>query len=138
MYNEQLLIDCLVANTNYTNIELSSENDINVISYPATMLPKIDVGHIAIKIENTADLSANFYDKIQNPQVLLTQVKFLCLRSDLVDVYTNIQAAVEGFTPFPKDATFGDLNFIEAFPITVSGDRCYWAIHYALQFPRIS
>jgi hypothetical protein len=138
MYPEELLIEVIKENTIYTNVSISEETDINIIAIPDALLPKIDVGHIGIKIENTADMSANAYDRIQNPQLLITQVKFICKRVDWVEVYNNIQAAVVGFTPYPNDATFGDLNFIEAFPITKAGDRVYWAIHYALQFPRIS
>jgi hypothetical protein len=138
MYQEELLIDYIKAHSSFTRVEVAEENMIDLAATPVSTLPKIYVGHVKTVIENTSDMTANGYDEIANPQLLVTQIQLLCERSALPQVYKELQDSVKDFTPFPNDGVYGNISFLQAEMAAKTGNRVWWNLYYTLQFPRIS
>jgi len=137
MYDEIVLIDRIASETGYN---VSYAEDTTIESSPVTgTAPKVYVGHIGIKVnQTTKDVYANGYNELENPSVLLTSIQFVCERAELTEVRTNIANAYKGFTPYTNDEDFSSLVFIEAHAIAKTGTKIWWQEIVGLIFPRIS
>ena len=100
--------------------------------------PRIFVGHLGIKLQNSEDIFANGFREIEVPEILMTSIQWLCKREDLATVRINIQAAYTGFSPFPVDEDYGSMGFLESTVIAKTNEKVWWSEIVGLVMPRIS
>ena len=135
MYEEAVLIAHLLKQTKYPDIALSEESDINLLDDLDS--PRIRVGHLGIKLEDSRDKRADGYHELENDEILLTSIQFICERKDLVTVRTRIKQGWTNFTPYIEDHNYGSLFFIEASVVGKTSTRIWWQEIIGLQMPRI-
>lgn len=134
MYEEQLLVDRIHTITSY-QVELTDDTNIDAqaLVSPTT---RVYVGHLGVKLLRDADVYANGYEEILNPQLLLTAIQFICKRSDLVTVRTAIQSAYENYSPL-DNADDSRIFFIEGNVIAKTSNSIWWEERVGFIFPRI-
>ena len=137
MYEETWLIQTLLDNTSYRDIKLATDTTIDLI-HEDLAEPRIFVGHVGIKLEQPGDMRADGFHELENDEVLITTIQFLCKRSDLVTVRTSIKTAWSGKTPFPNDSDYGTLFFMEASVVAKTSNNVWWQELIGLATPRIS
>jgi hypothetical protein len=137
MYNESLLISRIQTLTGYSTT-YAEEATLDSASLLETTAPKVYVGHRGIKLKYPDQLWANGYTEFDNPQILITDILFLCERLTLDTVRTNIYNAYIGFTPFPNDSDFSSLVFIESNVLVKTRTKIWVQEVVGLIFPRIS
>lgn len=137
MYEEQLLIDRIKTLTGYST-ELSIDSAILEASESNDKTTRIYVGHIGIQSQHKEYIYANGYNELENPEVLITEIRLVCLRSELVTVRTAIANAYKGFSPFPNDSNYSSLVFMEAKLLSSYNNKVNWSEYLGLVFPRFS
>jgi hypothetical protein len=137
MYDESLLMNVIRTNTGYS-VEYAEDSTIDLINVNTVKTPRVYVGHIGIKLEYPQYVYANGYNELENPEILLTSIQFICERSSLAVVRTNIANAYKGFTPFAGDSDYSSLVFIEGNMVAKTGTKVWWQEVVGLIFPRIS
>lgn len=101
-------------------------------------LPRIYVGHLAVKVERPGDWFADAYRENDNNLVLLSEINYICERNMLAEVYNNIRNAYQGWSPFPNDANYSSLTYGGSMFKGGTDQRVWWADTVGLIFPRIS
>lgn len=136
MYDEQVLVDLIADKTGYS-VELADDRitDQVRLTEPGT---KIYVGHLGIKLQHPQTMLADGYIEIENPEILLTAIQFVCSRTDFVTVRSDIKRAYSGFSPFPKDSDYSSLVFLEAKTIATTNNKIWWQEVIGLVMPRVS
>lgn len=137
MYEEQLLIDRIKTSTGYS-VELAIDSAINEITENNNKETKIFVGHIGIQKQHKETIFANGYEELEDPQILVTEIRIVCLRSQLVTVRTAIASSYRGFSPFPFDSNFSSLAFIEAKLLSSYNNKVNWSEYVGMVFPKFS
>lgn len=137
MFIEELLIDQLLLATPYTYIQVAEEKDMDLAKIRYEDLPRIYVGHIGTELLDSNDLASNGYNELGVPELLVTQIQFVCKRVDLPEVYYNIKRALQDWSPYRDNATFGVMNFHHGECIIRTGDKARWALYYRTEFPRL-
>lgn len=137
MFDESYLISRIKQKTGYQDVSYAEDSDINLIHLDVTS-PRIYVGHLGIKLQHPENLYANGYTELDNPEVLVTAIQFLCARSDLAKVRTKIKNAYIGYSPFPDDANYSSLVFLEASMVAKTSTKVWWSELIGLVMPRVS
>jgi len=135
MFSEQALVTRIASQTGYT-VKLADETQGDLITEDI-VTPKVYVGHIGIHLQIPNNLWADGYQELDNPQLLLTEINFLCLRVDLATVRTNIYNAYSTFAPEPNDPSFSHLTLVNAQLIGRTGTKVWWKETVGMIFPRI-
>lgn len=130
MYDEQLLITHLDANTPYT-IDYTGDSTIDNLDLP---VPRVYVGHLGEKMQYPEDFWAEGYREIDNPRAILTSIQFICARADLHTVRNTIEAAYRTFTI--DDPNVSRMSFVEGNTIVTTTDRIWYQIIVAVIMPR--
>lgn len=136
MYNESVLIDLLASKTGYIT-SYSPGRQIDLISTNEE-LPRLYVGHLGIQLQHKDYLFSNGYAEYDNPEILLTEINYVCLRDNWADVRMNIRNAYTGFSPFPNDSDYSSLTFVEALSKGETNKKVWWSEVIGLIMPRIS
>lgn len=136
MYNERTLINRLQTETGYT-VTYSPGRQVDLLSTNET-LPRLYVGHLGIQLFDKNTLFSNGYVEYENPEILLTEVNYVCLRSNWAEVRTKIRAAYTGYSPFPDDADYSSITFVEAMIKGETNTKVWWNEVVGLVMPRIS
>lgn len=136
MYNESVLIDRFISETGY-NTSYSPGRQVDLLSSNEA-LPRLYVGHLGIHLFDKNTLFSNGYVEYDNPEILLTEVNYVCLRSNWAEVRTKIRAAYTGFSPFPDDSDYSSVTFVEAMLKGETNTKVWWSEVIGLVMPRIS
>jgi hypothetical protein len=136
MYSEQLLMDYIVTATGY-EISLAEELSIKQTSHEVT-IPKIQIGHYAIKNQHPEHLFADGYKELEDSKILLTSLRFICLRTELATVWNTLYEAYRGFTPFPLDSDYSHIIYIEGNAVAKTHQHIIWEDILGIAFPRVS
>jgi len=137
MMSEQYLIDLILAKTPYTNVALAEDIGIDLINTPVDV-PRIFVGTMGIKLQFPETYFADAYKEAENQELQVTSIQFICKRSDLPTVRSNIKAAYFGESPFPDDSDYSSLAFMEASVIAKTGEKVWFQETIGLVMPRLS
>lgn len=137
MYNEILLIELIRDKTGY-EVAYAPDQTIDLIGVNATDNPKVYVGHIGIKLQHPEYLWSNGYNELENPEILLTHIQFICRRDEFAEVRTAIAEAYRGFTPFPNDSNYSSMVFIEANVVAKTSSKLWISEVVGIIFPRFS
>jgi len=132
MFSESDLVTWIGNKTSYSTY-LSEETSIDNLDLP---VPRVYVGHLGIKLENPSQLHWDGYSGQENQEVLFTSIQFICKRSDLVTVRTNIKNAYNTFVV--DDPNVSRVSFAEASVIEKNSDRIYWQEIVATIMPRMA
>ena len=138
MYAESILINQIA---NATGYEVRySEDKISDIYSVTSLHPLVWVGHVAVHLhdKSPAGIFSDGYGDLENPELLLTNITFLCKRSELHSVRENIRDSYKNFSPFPEDANKSNIIFIEASVLAKSSTNIYWQETVGYIFPRIN
>jgi len=137
MYAEQYLIDRIKEQTPYEDVQLAEDSAIDLIHQPL-LAPRIFVGHLGIQLQFPEDRFANGYRELENQELLITAIQFICAREDLAEVRTNLKNAYTGYSPFEGDSNYSSLTFLEASMIGKTSTKSWWQELVGLVMPRIS
>lgn len=137
MYDESLLMDVIRSQTGYS-VDYAEDNTIDLINVNTVTAPRVYVGHIGIKVQYPQNMYSNGYNELENPEILLTSIQFICERSILATVRTNIADSYNGFTPFVNDKEFSSMIFIEGNMVAKTGTKVWWQEVVGIIFPRFS
>lgn len=137
MFEEKLLIDRIKSLTGY-DTQLAIDAAINAVTEANDKTIKVFVGHIGIHVQHKEYIYANGYNELENPQVLLTEIRIVCPRSELVTVRTNVANAYKNFSPFPFDSNYSSLVFMEAKLLSSTNNKINWSEYVGLVFPRFT
>jgi hypothetical protein len=135
MYSEQDLAIRLHEETGYS-VTLSPIENVDQIAVNSS-LPLIFVGHLGIKLKGQEEY-ANAYRELDNEEILITEINYLCQQDAWPQVRQNIKKDYFGWSPFPNDADFSSVFFMEAMKKGNSGSRVWWSEIIGLIVPRIS
>ena len=135
MYDENWLVQLIKDETGYTDVSLAEDSVIDLTHEPL-LTPKIYIGHLGIKLENPEDMHADGFKELENSEVLITAIQFLCLRSELPTVRTAIKAAWSNKSPFPNNSNFSSLFFMEASTVAKTSNKIWWQELIGLTMPR--
>lgn len=136
MLSEQTLIDRLIEETGY-NVSYSPGKQIDLIN-TNEILPRLYVGHLGIQLQHKEYLFSNGYVEYDNPEILLTEINYVCARGDWVDVRIAIRKAYTGYSPFPNDGNFSSMTFVDAVNKGETNNKVWWGEVIGLIMPRIS
>lgn len=143
MFEESLLINQIQTVTGYST-DYAEENTLQQIyetlevsNVPA---PKVYVGHTWIKTHGLSinEIYFNGFRELDNEQILITAVQFICRRQDFITVRTNIFNACSGFNPFPLQGDYSLLGFLESERVAAAGKKIWWKDYFGFSFPRLS
>jgi hypothetical protein len=123
--------------TGYT-VDYAEDSTIDLINVNTVSSPRVYIGHIGIKVEYPQHIYSNGYNELENPEILLTSIQFICERNILATTRTNIANAYKGFTPFPNDGDYSSIVFIEGNMVAKTGTKVWWQEVVGLIFPRFS
>lgn len=137
MYDESLLMNVIRTKTGYT-VDYAEDSTIDLINVNTVSSPRVYVGHIGIKVEYPQHIYSNGYNELENPEILITSIQFICERSALATTRTNIANAYKGFTPFPNDGDYSSIVFMEGNMVAKTGTKVWWQEVVGLIFPRFS
>ncbi len=137
MFPESYLIDQIKSSTVYTDVTLAEDSVVDLIHQPL-IEPRIFVGHLGIKLQFPDGVWANGYRELENNEMLLTSIQWICSREDLPTVRTAIKKAYTGFSPYPNDGNFSSLVFMEASVVAKTSTKAWWQEIVGLVMPRIS
>jgi hypothetical protein len=138
MYDEQLLINRIKAQTPYTKVVLAEDTQIDFTGYSQTT-PYIVVGHIGIKLQFPETLWRNGYNELENNAILITNIQFLCPRDSLATVRTNIANAYKNWNPFgTEESNYSALVFIDADLVAKTNNKVWWKETVGLIMPQIT
>jgi len=137
MFDEIFLIDLIKsANPTYT-VEYARDSDIDNI-HKVVIQPLVYVGHVGIKRQFPEDFIADGYHELDNSEILITTIQFLCKRAALVETRANIKRAYEKQSPFPNDSNYSSIVFMEASVVAKTGVNVWWQEIVGTVMPRIS
>lgn len=137
MFDESYLIQRIKDKTPYTKVDYADDSNIDLVHIDL-LEPRIFIGHLGIKKQFPEDLVADGFHEIENREILLTAIQFLCQRDKLAEVRTNIKNAYHGFSPFPTDGDYSNLVFIEATMVAKTGNKAWWQEIVGLHMPQIA
>lgn len=139
MYNESWLIDIIKDNTSpqYQDVNLAEETAADWI-HEELITPKITIGHLGIKLQFPESIWADAFSERDNQEMLLTAIQVMCLRKDYAEVRTNIKQAYSFKTPFPSDANYSNLAFVEHSVVAKTGAKVHFQEVVGLVFPQIA
>lgn len=136
MYNEIDLINLIRERTGYET-NYTEESNISLIHESSTK-PKVFVGHVGIRLQHPEQMYADGYIEVDNPEVLMTEIQFLCLRTEFAKVRTDIVNAYKGYSPFLNDSNYSSLVFLEAATIAKTNSKIWFSEIIGLVMPRVS
>jgi len=137
VYEEQLLINRIKSLTGYS-AELALDMAIQGATEVNDTATKVFVSHIGIQVQHKEFIFSNGYAELENPEVLLTEIRIVCPRDKLVTARTAVANAYKGFTPFPFDSNFSSIVFMEAKLLSSYSNKVNWSEYVGLVFPRFS
>ena len=139
MYNESWLIGIIKDNTSpqYQDVSLAEETSADWV-HEELITPKIAIGHVGIKLQYPESIWADAYSEHDNPEMLITAIQVMCLRSNYAEVRANIKQAYSFKSPFPDDSNYSSLVFLEANIVAKAGTKIWWSEIVGLVMPRIS
>lgn len=137
MYDELYLINQIKTSTGFTDVDYADETLIDLIHQELTA-PRVFVGHLGIKLQQPENMYANGYNELENPEVLVTGIQFICQRSALAATRIAIKAAYTAFSPFPSDGDYSSLVFLEASTVAKTSTKIIWQELVGLVMPRVS
>jgi hypothetical protein len=135
MYAESLLITRLQT-TGYI-VEYAEDTSTDLINIVSTT-PRVYVGHVGIKLQYPNQLWSNGYNELDNPEILLTSIQYICDRINWHTVRSNIAAAYKGFTPFANDGDYSSMVFVEASVLAKTNTKVWGQELVGIIFPRFS
>lgn len=139
MYKEEWLIDIIKNHTSpqYRDVNLAEETIADWVQLPL-ITPKIYVGHLGIKLQYPESIWADAYSEHDNQEMLITTIQVLCKRADYPEVRTNIKTAYTGKTPFPEDANYSNLAFVEHSVVAKTGNKLHFQEVVGLIMPQLA
>ena len=137
MMSEQYLIDLIKQKTPYTNVDFADDVGIDLINTPVNV-PRIFVGTMGIKLQYPETFFADAYKEAENQELQVTSIQFICKRTDLPTVRSNIKSAYFGESPFPDDSDYSSLVFMEGNVIAKTGTKVWYMETIGLVMPRLS
>jgi hypothetical protein len=134
VYNESDLITHIATATGYTTTyaEKVSIDDITV------SVPRVYVGHLGIKRQLQQEFYVDGYRELENPEILITSIQFICDRFNFKETYLAIRSAYQSFIPTGDDPNFSGLTLVEASMIDQSSDRLWWQLIVGIIYPSIN
>lgn len=136
MYNEITLINRIKSLTGF-NTTYSPGRQVDLISTNEE-LPRVYVGHLGIQLLNRQDLFSNGYTEYDNPEILLTEINYVCTRDTWADTRIAIRESYFGYSPFPNDSDYSSVTFVEAVLKGETSNKVWWSEVVGLVMPRIS
>jgi hypothetical protein len=134
VFDIELLQRKLHQDTGY-EINLRDEKTIDFMT-PSTA-PIVYVGHTGIRLQDPHEFWADGYQEMQNPQLLITTMEFICLHTELHIVRNNLYRSYSLFDPVPDDNSFSHLSLITARTAARSGNKIWWVEEIGMIFPRL-
>ncbi len=137
MYNEIELINLIKTKTGF-DTDFAPDATVNLLSATTSSAPKVYIGHIGIKLQHPEQLWANGYNELENPEILLTHIQYVCERSSWAETRIAIANAYKGFTPFPFDSDYSSMVFVESSIVATTSTKIWASEVVGIIFPRIS
>jgi len=137
MFDEKVIIDIIKTNTPYKDVQYAEETSIDLI-HQELAAPRVYVGHLGIKLQAPEDMQANGYNELDNQEILLTSILFICKRSELATVRNNIKAAYIKKSPYPDDSDYSSFMFLEASTVAKTSTKIIWQEIIGTLMPRVS
>jgi hypothetical protein len=136
MYNEAVLVARLADITGYT-VTVSPGKQVDLINTTET-LPRLYVGHLGIQLQDKSNLFANGYMELENQELLVSEINYVCARDTWADTRKAIRQAYTGWSPFENDSNYSSLTFVEAICKGETNKKVWWSEVVGLVMPRIS
>jgi len=137
MIEESWLVNLLKERTSYSNIVLADDVAIDLI-HLSVDTPRIFVGTVGIKLQYPETFFADAYKELENQELQVFSVQFICKRSDLATVRNNIKIAYTGQSPFPLDSNYSSVAFMEASLVAKTSTKVWFQELLGVVMPRIS
>ena len=139
MFSEQWLVDLIIAETGYFEVELAEDTGMDQFEEEITLgNPRVTVGHLGIGLQKSQDFIFDTFHEIDNAEVLTTEIKFLCLREELPQVRAAIKTAYTGKSPYPADEGYGTIGFLGGKVVAKTNTKIVWQETVGFIMPRIS
>lgn len=137
MMDEQYLIDLIKSKTSYTDVGYGTDTNIDITNITLTT-PRIFVGTVGVKLQYPETFFADSYKEVENQELQVVSIQFICQRKDLTTVRSAIKFAYTGESPFEGDSNYSTLNFMEASLVAKTSTKVWWQEVIGLVMPRIS
>jgi hypothetical protein len=138
LFDLQGVIDRISTTTGYS-VELGSAmaTDQTDTMEDATRVYVTHINQTPL-LNNAFDIVEDGYRELIVPMQVRIQVQLHCKLIDLVTTWNSVEASLQNYSPFPEDAYFSCLSFIEANAVAFAEDKVMWVAYYNLIVPRIS
>jgi hypothetical protein len=136
VYNESVLVARLASETTYV-VSVSPGKQVDLIN-TTEALPRLYVGHLGIQLQDKGNLFANGYMELENQELLVSEINYVCLRDNWAETRSNIRKAYTGWSPFEGDSNYSSLTFIEAVCKAETNKKVWWSEVVGLVMPRVS